>query len=145
MFHVECTCPTAIQISMFKALHRCDGCHGYKIHGALPESAVCTQCCRMAANVCAVCIMGIHMIGECHLAHGANGAYGRLPKENISVCPDCAWEWVTYINKDPCKALTEQESEAKAIMNGHAIDACPRRRQAVQEIKKHAVNENHES
>ena len=30
--------------------------------------------------------------------------------------------------------------EAKAIMNGQAIDTCPRRRQAVQEITKHAIN-----
>ena len=80
------------------------------------------------------------MIGECYLAHGANGAYGRLPKEKVFVCPECAWEGVTYINKDQRKALTEQESEAKAIMNGHAIDTCPRRRQAAYEIKKHAVN-----
>ena len=29
--------------------------------------------------------------------------------------------------------------EAKSIMNDQAIDTCPRRRQAIQEIKKHAA------
>ena len=85
----------------------------------------------MASNVCAVCNMGIHMIGECHLAHGADGAYGRLPTEKFSVRPDCALEWVTYTNKYQCKASTEQEFEASAIMNDQATDTCPRRRQAI--------------
>ena len=38
------------------------------------------------------------------------------------------------------QSIYKQETEAKAIMNDHAIDTCPRRRQAVQEMKKHAVN-----
>ena len=81
--------------------------------------------------------MGIHMIGECHLAHGADGAYGRLPKDTFSVCPDCAWEWVAHINKDQCKVLTKQDVEPKSIMDHQAIDTCPRRRQAILETKKH--------
>ena len=82
-------------------------------------------------------------MGECHLAHGADGVYSRLPNEKFSVCPDCTWEWVAYINKDPCKILTEQEEEAKFIMNNQAIDACPRRKQAVlggkNQVAKHKM------
>ena len=80
--------------------------------------------------------MGMHMMGECHLAHGVNGVYSRLPNEKFSVCPDCTWDWVAYINKDLGKILTEQEEEAKSIMNNQAIDTCPRRKQAILETKK---------
>ena len=55
--------------------------------------------------------------------------------------PDCAWQWVTYICKDPCKDFTKQEAEAKAIMNGHVIEACLRTRKAIKAIKKYVVNE----
>ena len=42
--------------------------------------------------------------------------------------------------KDPCKTYTEQELEAKSIMERSAINTCPRRRRAFQELKKYATN-----
>ena len=45
----------------------------------------------------------------CVLTRGADGVYSRLPKEKLSVCPDCTWEWVAYINKDLRRVLTEQQ------------------------------------
>ena len=128
MFHVECTCLTVTGGSTTNGLHRCNRCHGYQIQGIIPESAVCRQCRKLSLNVCAVCFKGVHRIGECTLGHGANSAYSRLPNEKISVCPDCAWQWVTGIFEEPCKDVAEQEAEAKAIMNGHAIETCPRKK-----------------
>ena len=62
--------------------------------------------------------------------------YSRVPNEEFSVCPDCTWEWVAYINKDLCKVLTEQDDQAKSIMDNQATDTCPRRKQAILETKK---------
>ena len=70
------------------------------------------------------------------MGHGANRVYLPLPKDKVCVCPVYAWEWIEFFGIDPCKEFTEHEAEAITIMDREALMTCPRRREAMEGIRK---------
>ena len=69
------------------------------------------------------------------IGRGANRAYDQLHDEKVSVRPDCAWKCIEFISKNQCKEYTEQEAEANAIMDRHAVTTCPRIKEALNPIR----------
>ena len=135
MFHLKCSCPTITRESISNRLVRCHRCHGCKIQWTIPELSICRLCRKPATIACAVCFNGMHQQGGCSLGPGANQTYIWLPNEQVSVCPDCAWNWVEFISKDPCKKYRKEEAEAITIVKKDNITTCPRKRKGLK-VKK---------
>ena len=115
MFHVKCTCTKATNDPTTIGLIRCHRCHGYKIQRTIPESATCKRCRTPATSACAVCFTGIDRLGG---------------------CPDCAWNWISFLGKDPCREYIEHGAEVVTIINKEALITCPRRNNAIEGIRK---------
>ena len=69
------------------------------------------------------------------IGHRANKACLPLPEEKVCVCRGCAWKWIEFLAKDPCKKSKEHYAEATTIMNKEAIITCPRRMEAKDGIR----------
>ena len=66
------------------------------------------------------------------MGSGANTEY--LPKQNkiISVCIDCAWAWIKFLEAHPDKETTEHEAKAIGITKSAAVATCPKKRLATE-------------
>ena len=77
----------------------------------------------------------MHKICERALNSGANPAYLQKQQELIAFCPDCAWEWINFLIANPETQSTAYEAAAIAIMQGAAVESCPKKRLAANSVQ----------